>query len=357
MRYFSYLQNHEKKRIFYKEPNEFDTKSDMDFLRYAVGALLYVPAIQMEMLKKCINREIEGIISLAICLEDSVGVYGEEEAIKNIEEIFRVLRCINERNEQIPLIFIRPKNVLQINRIGYILQANKDLISGIIIPKANGEIIYNFLEALDQLECGELYIMPIIESMEFILANYKQEAFTKLYDVISNYKNRILNVRIGVTDLLGSFKCRRNSNLTIYDNVVFNSFASDILSFINDGSLNIPISGGVSEYYNMLKEDILESYLKEIQIDKLNGFIGKTVIHPLQMNIVQAMSIITYEDYMDAKKILQNVNSKFAVSGSVYSERMNEVNPHLLWSEKIMKLSEVYGVLNEGVESCELFRF
>ena len=36
-------------------------------------------------------------------------------------------------------------------------------------------------------------------------------------------------------------------------------------------------------------------------------------------------------------------------------EKMNEVSPHLKWAKKIMAMSEVYGVLNKGVEFNELY--
>lgn len=351
------MQEHEREKIFYKEAKDFSKESNLEILRYCVGALLYVPAIQKEMLLKCINKKVKGLISLAICLEDSVGAYGEEEAIRNLEEILIMLRSKKRIKEEMPLIFIRPKNIFQTNRIGHILQENKEVISGIIIPKANGDVIYSFLRVLEELECEKFYVMPIIETTEFVSSNLKKEAFSKLYDILSMYKDRILNLRIGVTDLLGQFNLRRNKKNTIYDNIIFVNFAADILTFINEGELNIPISAGVSEYYNMINNDILESYIKEIEIDKINGFIGKTVIHPLQLSIVQAMSVITYEDYKDAVRIYESINSKFAISRSIYGERMNELNPHLSWAKKILKLSEIYGVLNEGVDSSELFRF
>ena len=107
----------------------------------------------------------------------------------------------------------------------------------------------------------------------------------------------------------------------------------------------------------MNKEEILNTFIKEVKIDKLNGFIGKTVIHPFQMNVVQAMNVISYEDYMDAKSILDGVGSKYSISGSINCERMNEVNPHTKWAKKIMLLSDIYGVFNKGISFNELFRF
>ena len=53
-------------------------------------------------------------------------------------------------------------------------------------------------------------------------------------------------------------------------------------------------------------EKIRELYIKEIKLDRYHGFVGKTVIHPKQIEIVQALSTISYEDYIDAKDIIEN---------------------------------------------------
>ncbi len=355
MKYFDYLNENERKIIFYKEPKEFNKDIEKNILQYTLGGLIYVPAIRKDMIYKCINREIKGITSFAICLEDAIGVLGEEESIENLREILSYIRDNKEKNY--PLIFIRPKNISQMKKFTYLLQENKDLISGIIIPKATGVKIRNFIDILDNKDCSNLYIMPIIESVEFIDYNLKHEYLMDLQQTVKEYRQRILNIRIGVTDILGSYGIRRDKDLTIYDNIAFKNFTSDLMSVIRCEEIDIPISGGVSEVYDMSNLDILKKYIKEVKIDKLNGFIGKTVIHPLQMNVVQAMNAIAYEDYMDAKSIIDGIGSKYSISSSINCERMNEVNPHTRWAKKIMVLSKIYGVLNKGIKVDELFRF
>lgn len=357
MKYFNYLTEKEKE-LFYKLPKYFDKNYDINLLKYAIGALLYIPAINKDMIYKAILGKIDGISSISICLEDAIGVNGENESIDNIKEIINYLRNNKNDNENFPLIFIRFRNLEQMLRIKDVLRENLDLLTGIIIPKANKEVISEFLKRLDELKCSSLYIMPIIETTEFINIETKDKAFLDLYKVVKENKDRILNIRIGVTDILGSYGLRRNKKYTIYDNIIFNKFCTDLMCAMGGNSdIDIPISGGVSEFYDLKNEEILESYMKEICLDKLNAFSGKTVIHPLQLKVVQAMNIISYEDYTDAKNISENVNSKYSVSASFSGERMNEVNPHLKWAERIMILAEIYGVLNEGKEVDELFGF
>lgn len=362
MRYFQYLMDSEMKNLFHKSPKEFNNKSEISILRYCIGALLYIPAINKKMLKSFVNNQIKELTAVSICLEDAVGKNGEAEGIENMTEAFKELRnniksgIFSESN--IPLIFIRPKNADQMLKFKHVLEENLNFITGIIIPKSNSQIIEEFLETLDEIGCSGLYIMPIIETTEFTDIIKKYNSLYELYKIIEKYNERILNIRIGVTDILGSYSLRRNKNFTIYDNMIFRKFASDLMSiFSGNDKLNIPISGGVSEFYDMKNSEILESYLREIDIDKLNGFIGKTVIHPLQMKVVQAKHVVSYEDYIDAKNIISNVDDKFGVSASFAKERMNEINPHLKWAEKIITLSHIYGVFNEGMNFNDILRF
>ena len=218
---------------------------------------------------------------------------------------------------------------------------------GVIIAKATGEKVDSFANMLDSNELCNLYLLPIIESPEFIQAQYKEEAFTKMAFVINKYKSKILNIRIGVTDILGHYGIRREQSLSIYDSVIYKMFLSDIISYLKD--LDIPISGGVSEFFNTDNDEILNSFERELLMDRLNGLIGKTVIHPKQLALVQLFNVVAYEDYIDATTILSNTDNKFGALGSLNSNRMNEVKPHYKWAKKIMVLSSIYGVYNEGV--------
>lgn len=351
MRYYSYLDKSDEERMFYKLPKEFNKDSSKEILKYAIGGLLYVPANKKDKILKCINKELKGIVSLAICLEDAVGPYGELEGIKTLEEVFEIVR--ENKIKDIPLIFIRTKDIDQTRKIRNIIDKNSDFIKGIIIAKADGNKIKEYTEFINSLNNKNLFIMPILESKEFVQYKVKDKYFEELYDSIKVYKDKILSIRIGVTDLLGLFSVRRNKVLTIYDNVVYNKFVSDVLSLV--GNMDMPISGGVSEFYNMKDSKILSNYIKEIKIDKLNGFIGKTIIHPMQLKVVQSMSVVSYEDYMDAKSIITSVDTDNYVSASSNLEKMNEVSPHLKWAKKTMAMAEVYGVLNKGVEFNELY--
>lgn len=353
MKYFNYLNSIDKTledKFFYKKPINLDKNTDLETLKYSLGSFLYIPAIQEKMLNNVLNKKIKDLSAFAICLEDSVGDTGEEEAISNLSSFFERLSIKIKNNEiskeELPFIFIRPKNEENLKNISNIVSQHNELIMGIVIPKATSERVDCFVNILDEHNLSDMYILPIIESPEFIQSHTKNESFIKMAFVINKYKDRILNIRIGVTDILGHYGIRREKTLSIYDSVIYKMFVSDIISYLQD--LDIPISGGVSEFFNLSDENILNSYEKEMLLDRLNGLIGKTVIHPKQITLVQLFSVVSYEDYLDAKAILSNTDNKFGALGSLNSDRMNEVKPHLKWAKKIITLASIYGVYNEG---------
>jgi len=99
----------------------------------------------------------------------------------------------------------------------------------------------------------------------------------------------------------------------------------------------------VWEYY--AGDSWKEGMIQEIREDRLCGFIGKTVIHPSQIPVVNRAYQVSRNDYLDARAILNwNADSASLVAGSKTRERMNEYKTHLNWAKKTVYLSEVFGI-------------
>lgn len=358
MRYFNYIRKEKKEELFMNMPMNIDKYTDREILQYGIGALLYVPAIQKNMLMNCINNKFENLNSICICLEDSVGILGEKKAIENLKMFFdeldsRVRKNIIEK-ENIPLIFIRPRNELVLNNIISALNYMNEYVTGIVIAKANPSKIDNYISILDDNCLNELYIMPIIETKEFILNSSKYAMFNELGIILKKHQDRILNVRVGATDILGYLKLRRGRLMSVYHNMFCKTLIMDIMSCLNEFNLNIVISGSVCEYYNFLIDKQKESFINEILFEKANGIVGKTVINPNQIKYIQCMSAVEYNDYIDACDIINNINCEFGAIASCDSSRMNEIKPHLEWAKKVLTISKVYGVLNKGISYLDL---
>ena len=83
---------------------------------------------------------------------------------------------------------------------------------------------------------------------------------------------------------------------------------------------------------------------KELELDRLNGFIGKTCIHPSQLSLIAENNIVSIEDYQDALTILNTNQQQIGVIKGYKENRMNEMKPHSKWAKKIIQLATVYGI-------------
>ena len=79
-------------------------------------------------------------------------------------------------------------------------------------------------------------------------------------------------------------------------------------------------------------------------MDNANGFIGKTIIHPSHLRFVNGMQAITREEFDDAEQILCTTGG---VVKSENGNKMNEINPHRSWAQKISKRAAAYGVIED----------
>jgi citrate lyase beta subunit len=100
----------------------------------------------------------------------------------------------------------------------------------------------------------------------------------------------------------------------------------------------------------------MDGLIREILLDITNGLIGKTIIHPSHIKVVQALNVVTYEEYVDALNIVESATGAFGVRKSQFSNKMNEIKPHYYWAQRMLLKSEVYGVLNEEYSNIDLIK-
>jgi len=97
--------------------------------------------------------------------------------------------------------------------------------------------------------------------------------------------------------------------------------------------------------------DAIDGLLREVILDKANGFVGKTIIHPSHARFVNAMQAVTKEEYDDASQIL---NTKGGVIKSANTNKMNEINPHKSWANKIVNCATAFGVVEDEASYLKL---
>ncbi|MEY8350707.1 HpcH/HpaI aldolase/citrate lyase family protein [Bacillus cereus] len=382
MKHFSYLSCEEKQTLFYKEPLEFSKGLSKDQLAYALGATLYTPGTKRTIADDIVRKKHEGITSIVLCLEDSISDGEEELAEQNVVIQIQLLAYMTNAGKlhpsNMPLLFIRIREPKQMRSLVRELGNAVHCISGFVFPKftpANGMSYIHELSDINEAYSLSLYGMPILESPEIIYKESRIESLLSIKTILDSYRDFILNVRIGATDFSGIFGIRRNKDTTIYDISVIRDCISDIINIFSRKADEYIISGPVWEYFESkqrvlkpqlrqtlfheslgnagltMREEMLHRYedglIHEVLLDQSNGLIGKTVIHPSHIKLIQAMHTVTLEDYLDAKSIFENAHAYNGVMKSSFSNKMNEVKPHYNWARKTLLKSNIYGVLHE----------
>ncbi|MFJ3986451.1 HpcH/HpaI aldolase/citrate lyase family protein [Streptomyces fungicidicus] len=381
MRHFGHIAPAVRKRLFYREPGEFTPASPARLLSAALGATLYSPATRPRLADDVVKQGARGVVSMVLCLEDSIGdadvTAGEENLVHQFADL------AGRPAADLPLLFIRVRTPEQIPDLVHRLGPSVRLLSGFVLPKFTAERGIPFLEALTTAESGSghrLYAMPVLESPELLYRETRVETLEGIFRAVDKYRDRVLALRLGVTDFCSSYGLRRGPDMTAYDIQVVASVISDVVNMLAraDGT-GFTVTGPVWEYFRVqermfkpllrqspfhevqavaLREKLIEhamdGLLREISLDRANGLLGKTCIHPSHVLPVHALSVVSHEEFSDAQDILRPERGGGGVLRSAYTNKMNEVKPHRAWAERTLLRAEVFGVANEDIGFVEL---
>ncbi len=319
-----------------------------DRLYYSIGALLYCPANRQNLAASLIQEKFGSRFSLALCLEDTIGDDCVAEAEHTLIQSLQAVEKASEfKHFYIPKIFIRVRKAAQIPDLLLRLGSARSLVTGFILPKFsldNADLyIHTILEAGRQYE-RPIYMMPILESPDLIPLTERSRLLYSLKEKLDAAEELVLNIRVGGNDLCHQFGFRRRCDESIHDIRPISNIFSDILTVFGRDYV---VSGPVWEYYDQPGWD--SGLRRELRGDRLLGFIGKTVIHPKQIELVNQAYQVPAQDLADAQEILQwDLHSASMVHGSSNGSRMNEYKTHSNWAEKILLLAEVFGVQEEA---------
>ncbi|GEK35131.1 HpcH/HpaI aldolase/citrate lyase family protein [Kurthia sibirica] len=345
MKYFSGLSS----SLFYKQPTEFSKVTAKHNLAYALGATLYMPADKSGIFDLLVAKKYANLRSIVIDLEDAIS----DDVIEVCEEQFiRLIQRLHQEitnHEEMPLLFVRVRNAEQLQRISDQLHNELVVLTGVVMPKFDASNAFDFCETLQQINSQyqlNLYAMPILESTVIMYKESRLESLMKINDILKNYKSMILMLRIGATDFSGLYGIRRKSSTTVHEIALLNDVIADILNMFQRKENHYVIAGPVYEYFNTMPA--MDTFIREIQQNIENGIVGKTVIHPSHIDVVQALHCVTHEEYMDASSIYEKENQ--GVEKSSYNNKMNEMKPHLYWARRIIQRAEIFGVLNKDVD-------
>lgn len=315
-----------------------------DMLYYSVGPLLYTPANNKGIYQSLLCQRFGTGFSLAFCLEDTIhDAYVEEAETIMADTLCRLWQTVQEKDIYIPKIFIRVREPSQIARLCNLLADSGTLVTGFIAPKFSlcnaDDYIRQVLNASTFFK-RQLYLMPILENPDIIHLLNRHQILYSLKERLDAVKELILNIRVGGNDLCHAFGFRRHRDESIHAIGPVAGIFSDIITVFG---MDYIISGPVWEYYN--GDGWQDGLIQELRDDRLCGFVGKTVIHPRQISLVNEAYKVFKEDYDDALTILHwDEDNPSLVSGSSRNERMNEYKTHYHWAQHTLMLAKVYGI-------------
>lgn len=379
MHNFEFLDETVKNRLFYKHPENFTKDSSAELIALALGATIYTPGNRPTLAKDILKMRKNGSTSVIICLEDSIPDDEVENATFNVLEALEILGDYDE--EELPLIFIRPHDTTNLKNLNFIIRDQLNLLTGFSLPKFSASNAYSYMELIKEsskISRKHIYAMPILESPEIVFYESRLKAFDGIAKIVTDprYRNHILNLRIGATDMSSPFGLRRSRDLNIYNVRVIADAIGGIVNKFGRAEDNFVISGPVWEHFTdrerlfkpklrqslfpdnealafrkKLIMDDLDGLIREVELDRANGLWGKTVIHPTHVNVVNSMLVVSHEEYSDALAILNSDNGGAIASN--YRNKMNETKPHNNWATKTILRAKAFGVANEGLSFAD----
>jgi len=376
MKHFQHLTETEIENIFHIAPQSFNKEIDRETLGFSLGATLYMPSYQ-EFLPKIISKEYSNLTSFVMCFEDAIREEDVERGEENVRSTLRSLSNLIEsgslNEDEIPLLFLRVRSLNQFEHfMSSLTEEEAKFITGFTFPKFTSQNGADYMQLTKQFSSylkTNLYAMPILETPEIIYKETRIPELLSIKNIFTEYREHVLNVRVGGTDFSSLFALRRGIDTTIYDIEVIADCLRDILNFYTRAEDGFVVSAPVWEYFSQqrvlkprlrmtpfIDKDMLykrqtimnkadDGLLRELVLDKANGFVGKTIIHPSHISYVNAIQAVTREEYEDAKMIIDNAGG--GVLKSSNGNKMNEMNPHMAWAKKIIKKASIYGVVKE----------
>ena len=370
MRHFEHLTEGQQRELFAVAPLPVERTAAPQVLALALGATLYSPGTRPDLPGDARRAAGIGTTSQVWCLEDSIPHDAVQHAQANVVQSLRALRD----TDRLPLLFVRvrtPQQLVSLTRSAGDAAAR---LTGFVLPKfAAGDSGTAWLQALEQangLAGSRLFGMPVLEHEDLAWRETRGEHLSQVRALLDTRRDLVLSVRVGGTDLSGLFGLRRDRDTTIWDVAVVRDMLVDVLNvFARRGDWTV--SGPVWEHFSgsdrlfksqlretpfhrarslrlrdrLLRDDV-DELLREVMLDRANGFSGKTVIHPTHVSVVNAMHAVVRDEYDDALTVLAGAGQGGVVR-SPSGGKMNELGPHALWAEQVLARAAVYGVLAE----------
>lgn len=284
-----------------------------------LGASLYVPATHKDLQKIALGELLGEVRSLIFCTEDAVADSELHFALVNLAHALQ--KISNNPGKE---IFVRVRNPDVLRHV--LEMRGSEKLSGFVLPKISRQ---NFNSYFRQVRMTNHLLMPTLETAD-VFDEIEMKQFRQCMET-PDVRERILALRIGGNDLLALLGIRRPRTMTIYQTPLGHVISRLATTFLPYGfGLTAPV-------FEHLDNPALLA--QEIQEDLAHGLVGKTAIHPSQVNLIDQHYRVQHSDLEMARRLISpTCPTIFRMHDS-----MCEVATHRAWANGVIEQARHFG--------------
>jgi len=285
----------------------------------SLGASLYVPTTHPDLVKIACGDKLANFRSIIFCTEDSVSDRDVPMALRSLAHALHELR-----HEETRYRFIRVRSAQVLNMV--LQMPGVQYVDGFVLPKISH---HNFDVYMEKLASTEHVIMPTLETRE-AFSERDMDSLLRLFDR-PGVRERIYCLRIGGNDLMSLLGMRRPRGRTIYQTPIGPIISKLVTIFKPYG---FSLSAPVFEYL-----DDFQTLDREVEEDLNHGLVGKSAIHPSQVQQIEKHYRVNVEDLEAARQIL-SVESPAVFR---FQDSMCEPSTHRNWAINVLESARHHG--------------
>ncbi len=277
-----------------------------------LGGTLFVPASHKDLKTILSGQKYPDLRSVVIDFEDGLANSDREEALEHLDTTLENLHKTKL------LRFIRPQNLQMLK--AFMQDKNIEKIDGFILPKFDLENAIEYLTLIQHFR-----FMPSIEGNEL----FDIQKLQQLREILIPYTEQLICIRFGAQDMLRQLGLKQHGS--IYDMLLPSHIVANLITTFKPHGFEIsaPVYPDFSD---------TEGFLKEAAYELQNGLISKTIIHPIQIELMNKVYQISQKELDAAKQILSKSDGVFNLEG-----QMGERKTQNSWAKNIEKRLNIYG--------------
>ncbi len=285
-----------------------------------LGGSLYIPATHKNVNAICNENRYPLLKSCIIDTEDAIS---EDDLELGLEKISNMLENYKPNGL---CLFIRPRNPQVLNQLLKI--KNIDKIDGFSLPKFSTKVMQEYAQIISSCK-DEFYIMPVLESRDI----FSRESLEEICSFLRKNRLNVLTLRLGGEDMMQYLGLKRRCEDNIYELVGPSRVIGDVINIFKPYGFNI-----TATVFNCINRH--ELFEKNVLEDLRQGLLGKTIIHPNQIEPINEAYKVSRQEYEMAKKMLDTDTQAIIVQDG----QMGEKFAHSSWAKIILTRYHFYGL-------------